>query len=83
LPHRRRFTPEVLGTYASTGLVTMLLEVLFIKAGFYFFENVTAVDFLDVLAYCGYLFVQYDLSSFSLSLSSQSRDILLYLCRIL
>jgi hypothetical protein len=54
----KKFTPEVLGTYASTGLVTTLLEVLFIKAGFYFFDNIAHVDFLDVLAYCGYLFVQ-------------------------
>jgi len=52
-----KFAPELLGTYSSRGFVIVLLECLFVRAGFYFFENAVTVNLLDVVAYCSYLFV--------------------------
>jgi len=53
---RNSFTPEVLGRVASSGLVALVFEVLFLKLGFYLLNSVT-VTILDLVAYCGYIFV--------------------------
>lgn len=55
------FNPELLGSLASKGIVTMFLEVLFVRSGLYFFENTVEVSVLDIIAYCAYLFVPYAL----------------------
>ena len=49
----------MLGSLASKGIVTMFLEVLFVRAGLYFFENTVDVSVLDIIAYCAYIFVPY------------------------
>ena len=54
-----RFHPEVLGAFASKGFVLLFFEVLYIRTGFYFFDNVAEVNLLDIIAYCTYLFVLY------------------------
>lgn len=51
-----RFTPEVLGRVASSGMAALVFEVLFLKLGFYLLNSV-AVPMLDLVAYCGYIFV--------------------------
>lgn len=51
-----KFTPETLGMTASTGLVTLTLEVLLIKAGFYLL-NCGNIPIYDLMAYCGYKYV--------------------------
>jgi len=51
-----KFTPETLGMTSSTGLVTLTLEVLLVKAGFYLL-NCGNIPICDLLAYCGYKFV--------------------------
>ena len=50
------FTPEVLGMTASTGLITMLAEVLIFKAGLYL-SNFPSISIFEIIAYCGYKFV--------------------------
>jgi hypothetical protein len=50
------FTPEVLGMTASTGLITMLVEVLMFKAGLYLL-NFPSIAIYEIIAYCGYKFV--------------------------
>jgi len=51
------FTPELMGSITSRGLTFMVLEVLIIKGGFFFFEDALNVYWLDIVAYCGYIFV--------------------------
>jgi len=51
-----KFTPEVLGMTASSGLVILCLEVLFIKFGLYLLNSMT-VHVFDVVAYFGYKYV--------------------------
>jgi len=51
-----KFTPEVLGVTASTGLIILTFEILMIKAGFYLL-NCGNVSLSDLTAYCGYKFV--------------------------
>ena len=50
------FKPDLLGVTASSGLVTLALEVLLIKLGFYLLSY-PPVLILDLVAYCGYKFV--------------------------
>lgn len=50
------FTPEVLGMTASTGLITMLVEVLIFKACLYLL-NFPSISIYEIIAYCGYKFV--------------------------
>jgi hypothetical protein len=50
------FKPDLLGVTASSGLITLALEVLLIKLGFYLLSY-PAVLILDLVAYCGYKFV--------------------------
>jgi len=51
-----KFTPEVLGGTATTGLVVLAFEVMMIKAGFYLL-NCGNISVYDLTAYCGYKFV--------------------------
>jgi hypothetical protein len=54
------FTPEVFGITASRGLGVVLLEVVLMKAAFYFFPSSPVsggVALLDLAAYSGYKFV--------------------------
>lgn len=50
------FKPDLLGMTASSGLLTLALEVLLVKLGFYLL-NYPPVQILDLVAYCGYKFV--------------------------
>lgn len=50
------FKPDVLGMTASSGLVTLALEVFLIKLGFYLLSY-PPVLILDLVALCGYKFV--------------------------
>jgi hypothetical protein len=52
-----QFSPELLGNLASRGVAVLFFEVLVIRTGFYFFDNVVEVSILDLLAYSGYSFV--------------------------
>jgi len=51
-----KFTPEVLGVTASTGLAILVFEILLVKAGFYLL-NCGNIAIYDLTAYCGYKFV--------------------------
>ncbi|KAH3767678.1 Protein transport protein yif1 [Pelomyxa schiedti] len=53
---RGKFAPEILGLTASSGLVTLLLELAFIKFMFYL-VGAASIAFVDLVAYCGYIFV--------------------------
>jgi len=53
---KNRFTPEILGMTASTGLVALIIQVLFLKFGFYLLDS-EDVSILDLLSYSGYIFV--------------------------
>lgn len=50
------FKPDVLGVTASSGLITLALEVFIVKLGFYLLSY-PPVLILDLVAYCGYKFV--------------------------
>jgi len=50
------FTPDVLGMTASTGLVIVLLEVVFVKLAFYL-VNGARIAFLDMCSCSGYKFL--------------------------
>jgi len=52
-----QFSPELLGNLASRGIAALFFEVIVIRTGFYFFDNVVEVSLLDLLAYSGYSFV--------------------------
>jgi hypothetical protein len=66
-----QFSPELLGNLASRGrsvcflspsdpvpgVAVLFFEVVVIRTGFYFFDNVVEVSMLDLLAYSGYSFV--------------------------
>lgn len=51
-----RFTPEVLGKTATSGLIVLGVEVFAIKFGLYLL-NAFTVSFLDLISYCGYKYV--------------------------
>jgi len=51
-----RFTPEVLGITATSGIGMLAFEVVLIKLGFYLLNALT-VPILDIVAYCGYKYV--------------------------
>jgi hypothetical protein len=51
-----RFTPEVLGVTATSGLITIALEVFLFKLGLYLL-GFPSLPFLEIVAYCGYKFV--------------------------
>jgi len=51
-----RFTPEVLGLTASTGLFALGFELLLIRLGLFIF-GFPAIPLLDLLAYTGYKYV--------------------------
>jgi len=50
------FNPDVLGTYASFGMMVVLLELAILKFGAMLLNGPALVN-LDVIAYCGYKFV--------------------------
>lgn len=53
-----RFTPEILGVTASTGLATIFLELAVLKLALYVTQSsASALPSLDLIAYCGYKFV--------------------------
>ena len=61
-----RFTPEILGETISSGLGTIVLEVLLLKLGFYLLaESNFSVPLLDLVANSSYIFVGYHSFSFS------------------
>lgn len=51
-----KFTPEVLGMTASSGLLSLVLEVAVLKFGFYLLDSEEAAIW-DLMAYSGYIFV--------------------------
>jgi len=53
---KKQFTPEVLGRIATTGLISLCFEVVFLKLGFYLLNSLNA-SALDLLSYSGYIFV--------------------------
>jgi hypothetical protein len=53
-----RFTPEMLGKLASSGLISLGFEVVFLKFGFYLLNSMNCSVF-DLLSYAGYIFVRY------------------------
>ncbi|KAG8464830.1 hypothetical protein KFE25_010198 [Diacronema lutheri] len=66
LGQQGRFSPEVFGLTASRGLGVVLLEVVLMKAAFYFFPSPAVSSggaLLDLVAYSGYKFVGVVLSS--------------------
>ncbi|CAJ0831854.1 1105_t:CDS:2 [Entrophospora sp. SA101] len=52
-----KFHPEVLGINATTGLLLVILELLFIKIGCYLLNITSETQFLDFLSYSGYKFI--------------------------
>jgi hypothetical protein len=52
-----RFTPEVLGMTASTGMGMTVFELLVIKLGCYLLGIPSDTAFLDLIAYLGYKYV--------------------------
>jgi hypothetical protein len=53
---KNEFHPEVLGKVASTGLISLCFEVMFLKFGFYLLNSINS-SILDLVAYSGYIFV--------------------------
>eukprot|EP01089_Gocevia_fonbrunei_P001054 TRINITY_DN11009_c0_g1_i1.p1 TRINITY_DN11009_c0_g1~~TRINITY_DN11009_c0_g1_i1.p1 ORF type:complete len:338 (+),score=31.36 TRINITY_DN11009_c0_g1_i1:125-1015(+) len=53
---KNKFTPEILGMTASTGFVSLIIQVLFLKFGFYLLDS-EDVSLLDLISYSGYIFV--------------------------
>jgi hypothetical protein len=53
---RDEFTPEMLGKLASSGLISLGFEVVFLKFGFYLLNSMNCSVF-DLLSYAGYIFV--------------------------
>lgn len=58
--YRVRFTPEVLGMVASSGLFALGVEVLLLKFGFYMASPVSPISILEAVALSGYKFVRLD-----------------------
>lgn len=52
-----RFTPEQLGTQASSALVWLIIEMLAFSLSLYVMNLKSAIKYLDIIAYCGYKFV--------------------------
>jgi len=52
-----RFTPEQLGTQASTALVWIIIELVALTLSLYILNLNTQLKYLDILAYSGYKFV--------------------------
>src|SRR5215212_3162809 len=52
-----RFHPEVLGINATTGLLLVIFELLFIKIGCYLLNITSEAHLLDFLSYSGYKFI--------------------------
>ncbi|ELR13596.1 Yip1 domain containing protein [Acanthamoeba castellanii str. Neff] len=53
---RNEFTPEMLGKLASSGLISLGFEVVFLKFGFYLLNSMNCSVF-DLLSYAGYIFI--------------------------
>lgn len=62
-----RFTPEMLGKLASSGLISLGFEVVFLKFGFYLLNSMNCSVF-DLLSYAGYIFIRYTTSPLFFSL---------------
>ncbi|XP_033734758.1 protein YIF1B-B-like isoform X1 [Pecten maximus] len=54
---QNRFTPEQLGTQASTALVWLIMELVVLLLTFYVMNINTDLKYLDILAFCGYKFL--------------------------
>lgn len=52
-----KFHPEVLGLTASTATILIFFEVMFMKLCCYLLSVTTEIQWLDLIAYCGYKFV--------------------------
>lgn len=52
-----RFTPEQLGTQASSALVWIIIEMVAFTLSLYILNLSTNLKYLDIIAYCGYKFV--------------------------
>ncbi|GFR88305.1 protein YIF1B [Elysia marginata] len=52
-----RFTPEQLGTQASSALVWLIIEMLAFSLSLYVMNLKSGIKYLDIIAYCGYKFV--------------------------
>lgn len=53
-----KFHPEVLGTSASSAIICVTLEAILLKFGFFLISTDFVPSFLDIFAYCGYIFVR-------------------------
>ena len=51
------FSPDILGLTASSAFFVILIEVLLVKAGFYFLNVSTDIGLLDLISYTGYKFI--------------------------
>ena len=54
---RGQFQPELLGYTASIGLVVVIVEIAFLKAGCYILNISSQSQLFDLIAYSGYKFV--------------------------
>lgn len=57
LGSKNEFTPELLTSMASTGLVITLVEIFIVKLGFYLLSVPGSISLLDMCAYSGYKYV--------------------------
>ena len=54
---RGQFQPELLGYTATTGLVTVIVEIFALKLGCYLLSISSQSQLFDLIAYSGYKFV--------------------------
>lgn len=52
-----RFTPDLLGITASSAMITSLLELFVVRAGFFILGLGSSVPIFDYLAYVGYKYI--------------------------
>ncbi|GFO00880.1 protein yif1b [Plakobranchus ocellatus] len=74
-----RFTPEQLGTQASSALVWLIIELLAFSLSLYVMNLKSGIKYLDIIAYCGYKFVGMTVSLLAGVMSSKT----VYYCVLL
>ncbi|KAK3792266.1 hypothetical protein RRG08_007345 [Elysia crispata] len=77
-----RFTPEQLGTQASSALVWLIMEMLAFSLSLYVMNLKSGIKYLDIIAYCGYKFVGMTVSLLAGVMSSSTvyYFVLLWFC---
>ncbi|RUS71811.1 hypothetical protein EGW08_020418 [Elysia chlorotica] len=74
-----RFTPEQLGTQASSALGWLIIEMLAFSLSLYVMNLKSGIKYLDIIAYCGYKFVGMTVSLLAGAMSSNT----VYYCVLL